>query len=81
MARFQDIRQFTRNPAYRVDTNCRNWNGSANGPFVLVDGKQRLAAVLLNDGGVVHSQEEFDRVRGLLEADKARTAVVAPEVP
>ena len=97
--------------------NCVGWMDDYKGPFVLVDGKQRLTAVLrflrneipvfghlrsefeghfpslvslrfnintlktraevlqwyldLNEGGVVHSQFELDRVRELLAAEKS----------
>jgi len=97
--------------------NCVGWMGSFEGPFVLVDGLQRITAVLLfkqnkfpifkkyyfkdfvgttdicipnfvfhvngldsrsevlkwyielNSGGVVHSKEEIDRVKELLDTE------------
>ncbi len=95
--------------------NCPGWQGSYEGPFELVDGKQRLEACLgfmrgsvpifgglfigdfvdkpreqtlrfhintlqtraevlrwyidLNSGGVVHTKDELDRVRALLEKE------------
>ena len=97
--------------------NCGGWMNSFKGPMVLVDGKQRLSAVLrflgnelrvfghlrneytdkmrmthvdflmnvndlstrtevlqwyldLNTGGVVHTSDEIDRVRKLLDTEK-----------
>jgi len=97
--------------------NCAGWMGSFKGPFVLVDGKQRLTAVLrflrneigvfgghylreydklrcvqhdfvmminsldttkevlewylqINAGGVIHTDEELNKVRGMLESLK-----------
>lgn len=98
-----------------ISFNCAGWNSQREGPFVLVDGKQRLEAVRLfmdgkipafgyyrheysdrasnlntlifcvndlptraevlqwyldlNDGGVVHSQEEIFRVRAMLKLE------------
>lgn len=96
--------------------NCVGWNSSNAGPYVLVDGKQRLDALLkfinnelpifgnnylkdfdklshancgirwhindlstrkevlqwyldLNEGGVIHTKEELDKVRMLLEKE------------
>ncbi|KKN91231.1 hypothetical protein LCGC14_0220990 [marine sediment metagenome] len=95
--------------------NCPGWQGSYDGPFELVDGKQRLAACLgfmngtvpifdgfyigdftdkpfnvllrfhinnlktrkevlqwyldINSGGVVHTADELDKVRELLEKE------------
>ncbi len=101
-----------------IYTNCAGWMRSFSGPFVLVDGKQRLQAVRLflageipafdhfigeyngkpntaqhyfnwhvndletraevlqwyidlNAGGVLHTDEEIDRVRRLLDAELA----------
>ncbi len=100
--------------------NCVGWQGSYKGPFVIVDGKQRLNAVLsylnneipafgiylkdmegglkgiwerhadfifhvndldtkaevlqwyleMNSGGTVHSEEELDKVKKLIESEK-----------
>lgn len=96
--------------------NCHGWQGSYDGPFELVDGKQRLKACLgfmfgivpifgglyvsdfedkpfdvtlrfhinnlktrrevlqwyldINSGGVVHTNDELDKVRNLLEKEK-----------
>lgn len=99
--------------------NCAGWDAGYRGPYVIVDGKQRLEAVrsflrgetpafgayrsewtgsmrshsirfswniaaldtraevlewylAFNSGGSVHTQEELDRVRGLLEAERQR---------
>ena len=103
--------------------NCVDWNGANKAPIQLVDGKQRITAVLrfidneipafgqlyneftgvlrmtgatrfrmhvnqletreevlewylqLNDGGVVHTKEEIDRVRKLLDNEKHSKAI------
>jgi len=98
--------------------NCPGWQGSYEGPFELVDGKQRLAACLgfmmgtvpifgglyigdftdkpnfsatlqfnintlktrrevlqwyldINSGGVIHTTDELDKVRNLLEKENS----------
>jgi uncharacterized protein with ParB-like and HNH nuclease domain len=99
--------------------NCTGWMDNFSGPFVLVDGKQRLNAVLrflrneipafgtyykdytdniarrahfnirindldtkakvlqwyleLNSSGVIHTEEDLDLVRNLLEAEKCKS--------
>lgn len=99
-----------------IYTNCAGWQSDYRGPYVLVDGKQRLTACLkfvrnelpifggnyfkdfdkiphdvglrwhvndlktrkevlrwyldLNSGGVVHTEEELDKVRELLKKEK-----------
>lgn len=108
-----------------IYTNDPGWGkGLRTGPFVLVDGKQRLTALVswlrdeftvfgrwkrsdvrlggmrntlkwhinnletraevlqwyleFNDGGVVHTQEELDRVRRLLDLEQLRNAPTLP---
>jgi len=99
-----------------IYTNCVGWSGNCQGPYVLVDGKQRLSACLkflnneipvfgdnfysdidkiphgiglkwhvndlktraevlqwyldLNTGGVIHTEDELNKVRVLLKEDK-----------
>lgn len=105
--------------ARRIVFNCPGWNSDWHGPFVIVDGKQRLEAVRkfmrnelavfdghkrsdfvddikglninlefevnnlqtraevlqwyldFNSGGVVHTEDELNRVRDLLAKEKA----------
>lgn len=100
--------------------NCKGWQGSYEGPYVIVDGKQRLNALLkflnnelpifgghyygdfedklrhnaggikwhvnnlktreevlqwyldLNEGGVVHTEDELEKVRQMLKEEKNR---------
>lgn len=112
-----------------IHTNHPNWNNGImrSGPYVLVDGKQRLNAILgfmnnefgvfggrflrdfedkpdilrakvrwhvndlatredvlrwyldLNCGGTVHTTDELDKVRAMIEAEKVNPTVVVPE--
>lgn len=97
--------------------NCKGWGGNFEGPYVIVDGKQRLAALLkflnnklpifggyyfdefdklkhchggikwhvnnlktreevlqwyldLNEGGVVHTNDELEKVRVMLQEER-----------
>lgn len=55
--------------------NCPGWMKDFKGPYVIVDGKQRLEAarkfvrneLSVFDGVYLKDQEELDKVRGMLE--------------